>query len=79
MRIAPCLNKGGEWYLDKILRKNRKDIAVFSREELFALTLCFNGKIKRSDILQIYEEEIQQLNLDRIRLQELVYQLQQST
>lgn len=79
VRIAPCLNKGGEERLDEILGKKREVISSFSREELFALTLCFSGKIKRLNILQIYEEEIMQLNLDRIRLQELVYQLQQNT
>ena len=76
LRSAPCLNKGKEQKLEAIIR-SREDIELFSKEELFILTLCFSGKIKRDNVLDIYENIIKEYKLNGERLQELVWDLNQ--
>lgn len=71
LRCAPCLNKGQEKRVAEIIGK-RSNIESFSREELFILTLCFSGKIKRKNVLYIYENIINEHDLNIKRLQELV-------
>lgn len=44
---------------------------------MFILTLCFSGKIKRDNVLEIYESIIEDYDLDIERLQELVELLNQ--
>lgn len=76
LRCAPCLNKGQEPRIEKVIGK-REDIDSYLEEDLFILTLCFSGKIKRSYVLEMYDDIIQDLNLDRERLSDLVYKLNQ--
>lgn len=64
MRLAPCLNKGQESRFQQVVG-NRKEIELFSAEELFVLTLCFSGKIKRANVLEIYEDVIEENGLNK--------------
>ncbi len=64
LQIAPCLNKGGEERLEEVLGTERKEISKYTKEQLFILTLCFSGKIKREEVTMIYEKEIEELQLD---------------
>lgn len=74
LRCAPCLNKGREQRIEDVIGKREK-IEEYSDEELFVLTLCFSGKIKRDYVLEMYEDLIQDCGLNIERLQELVRQL----
>ena len=74
LRSAPCLNRGQERRLEEIVGK-RKYVESFSKEELFILTLCFSGKIKRKNVLELYENIIEDYRLDMERLRELTYLL----
>lgn len=74
LRVAPCLNRGGETRVKEVIM-SRKKIEDYSKEELFILTLCFSGKIKRANILEIYGEVVKDLNLDMMILEELVERL----
>lgn len=74
LRVAPCLNRGGETRVKEVIM-SRKKIEDYSKEELFILTLCFSGKIKRANILEIYGEVVKDLNLDMMILEELVEKL----
>ena len=76
LRSAPCLNKGQERRLEETIDR-RENIESFSEEELFILTLCFSEKIKRDNVLDIYENIIEDYNLDVEILQELVKSLNQ--
>lgn len=76
LRSAPCLNKGQEQRLEETI-DSRKNIESFSQEELFILTLCFSGKIKRNNVLDVYENIIEDYGLDVESLQELVEYLNQ--
>lgn len=71
LRSAPCLNRGQEHKIEAVIGK-RDNIESFSEEELFILTLCFSGKIKRSNVLEIYKSVIEDYGLDVERLQKLV-------
>ena len=74
--VAPCLNKGGEKRFNEVIRKDRKNLFSYTKEELFVLTLCFSGKIKKHDVMQTYENEIIQLNLNTEILKRFILQLQ---
>lgn len=76
LRSAPCLNRGQDHRLEAVIRE-RNNVESFSEEELFILTLCFSGKIKRSNVLEIYASIIEDYGLDVERLQELVELLNQ--
>lgn len=74
LRTAPCLNVGREKRVsDKI--KPRSEILEYSREELFALTLCFSGKVKRRNVIEIYEDIIELLELDIMEVERIVCEL----
>lgn len=76
LRSAPCLNRGQEQRIEEVIGR-RKNIEEYSEEELFILTLCFSGKIKREYVLELYEDTILKYGLDECRLEELVYLLNQ--
>ena len=59
-----------------MIRKDRKNLFSYTKEELFVLTLCFSGKIKNHDVMQTYENEIIQLNLNTEILKRFILQLQ---
>ena len=71
LRSAQCLNPGQEQKLEKII-KPRKEILDYTREELFVLALCFSGKVKRGNVMKIYEEKIDMLNLDKQKLKKII-------
>lgn len=70
------MNRGQEQRLEEVIGK-RDNIESFSAKELFRLTLCFSGKIKRDNVLEIYGNIIEEYSLDMERLQELVKLLKQ--
>lgn len=72
MRLAACLNNGGEKQVERVIKKSRKDITKYSKEELFVLVLCFSGKVKRRNVLEIYDELIKDLELDQKEVEQLV-------
>lgn len=74
VRSAPCLNKGREKQVNNILGP-RKKIEDYSKEKLFALTLCFSGKIKWPNVLEIYRETIETYNLNVEDMKKLIRQL----
>ena len=57
LRCAPCLNKGQEERVNSVLGY-RKKIEIYSKEKLFALTLCFSGKIEWPIMLRPTESPI---------------------
>lgn len=69
LRIAPCLNIGGEQKIETVFKKKREYIDKYSEEELFILTLCFSGKIKRDYVLKLYEGVIYECGLDMKKLE----------
>lgn len=75
MQAAQCLNRGAEKKLVDVIGKKRKNILDYTKEELFVLTLCFSGKIKRDYVLEIYQEVMWMNNLDEERVNELVRKL----
>lgn len=74
LRTAQCLNRGQEKQLEKVIR-TRKEVETYSNEELFVLTLCFSGKIKRDNVLEIYEDIIEEYELDLKELKRLIKEL----
>ena len=75
MQTAKCLNRGEEKHLEEVIGKKRKNILDYTKEELFVLTLCFSGKIKRDYVLEIYQDVIWMNGLDEERVNELVWRL----
>ena len=75
MQTAKCLNKGEEKRLEEVIGKERKSILEYAKEELFVLTLCFSGKIKRDNVLEIYQDVIWLNGLDEEKINELVWKL----
>lgn len=74
LRCAPCLNKGQEERVNSVLGY-RKKIEIYSKEKLFALTLCFSGKIEWPNVLNLYSESIKEYDLDISELENLISQL----
>lgn len=74
LRCAPCLNKGQEERVNSVLGY-RKKIEIYSKEKLFALTLCFSGKIEWPNVLNLYSESIKEYDLDISELENLILQL----
>lgn len=74
LRCAPCLNKGQEERVNSVLGY-RKKIEMYSKEKLFALTLCFSGKIEWPNVLNLYSESIKEYDLDISELENLISQL----
>ncbi len=74
LRLAPCLNKGREKHFETVVGE-RKDVENFSGEELFVLTLCFSGKVKRENVLDIYSDIIEEQELDMDELERIVSEL----
>ena len=73
MRIAPCINSGGEDKLHKVIEKSRhEEICRYGKEELFVLVLCFSGKIRRPEILEIYEGVIGKVGMDKRKIHQLI-------
>lgn len=68
LRVAPCLNVGGEKKVEDVFNKKRNRINEYTKEQLFILTLCFSGKIKREYVLDIYEDVICDCDMDREKL-----------
>ena len=54
-----------------------KKIEIYSKEKLFALTLCFSGKIEWPNVLNLYSENIKEYDLDISELENLISQLNQ--
>ena len=74
LRTAPCLNIGRDKQVARKI-KPRSEILEYTREELFVLTLCFSGKVKRQNVLEIYEDIIDILNLDRMKVEKIIRDL----
>lgn len=74
LRCAPCLNKGQEDRVNDVLG-SRERIEDYSKEKLFVLTLCFSGKIKWPNILEIYSEIIEAYNLNVEDMNEFIREL----
>lgn len=74
LRIAPCLNRGQEKRVSKVIRA-RDEILEYTREELFVLALCFSGKVKRDNIMIIYEDLIDTLDLDVDEVSRIIEEL----
>lgn len=75
MQTARCLNRGEEKHLEEVVGKKRKNILDYTKEELFVLTLCFSGKVKRDYVLDIYQDVIERNGLDEEKVNELVWRL----
>lgn len=73
LRCAPCLNRGQEARITEKLGP-REQIEEYSKEKLFVLTLCFSGKIKWPNILELYSDVICQYDLEVDELKRLVWQ-----
>lgn len=75
MQSAKCLNRGEEKHLEQVIGKKRKNILDYTKEELFVLTLCFSGKIKRDYVLEIYQDVIRMNSLNKEKVNQLVWKL----
>lgn len=73
LNLNTCLNNGKEKQVDNILGL-RKEVENYSKEKLFVLTLCFSGKIKWPNILEIYSEIIDTYNLNEEEIEGYVRQ-----
>lgn len=72
INIAPVLIRGGRKGLEKKYNKKiKKDISSFNSEELFLLILTFSGKIKWSNVIELYDNVIEELSLNKKELKRL--------
>lgn len=70
MNIAPVLIDGKKAKVESCLDKKTMDVYDYTKEELFLLTLTFSGKINRENLFEIYEDIIEELELNLTLLEE---------